>query len=406
MKIWLKLIIGMLIGVLLGKLFVRTAEVKEVFDFLSILVIHIGRYIIFPLIFFSLVMGTFELRRDKKILAVYAKTIVILILTTVFLTVIGAATVMVLAPERIPIIFEEEKLFQLPNVKDVILSIFPKNLFRVFFEYGGVLLPLVVFSILLGVNIGFNPQYTKSVIQFFDGLSRIFYHINSLFVELLGLGLIAVVTAQFTTLEPTDFSLFKQLLIVIGIDLILIICVFYPLLIYLVAGKRNPYRWLYASIAPAITAFLTGDELLSIGMLAKHGKEDLGLKRSVSSSVYPMFAIFGRGGTALVTCVSFILILKSYSSLEISFVEVLTVVGFSVLISFYLGSIPGLGAFAAIAILCGYHNLQEGYLILRPIASILVSAGVMLDVITSSLAAYLISKKEGNTDQIPVRDFV
>ena len=218
--------------------------------------------------------------------------------------------------------------------------------------------------------------------------------------------MIAIAAAQFFRLQAIDLTIFKQLFILLGLDVLFIICFLYPLLLYLFGAKMNPFKWIYATIGPFITAIVTGDTLVSVNTLVKQGKEHLGIRRMVGSSVFPLFAVFGKAGTALVACTSFILIMKSYSSLEIPWIQIASIVGYSMLISFSLGSIPGSGILIAVSLLCGYFDLKEGYLILNPAAPILVSIGVLLDIATNSFVAALIARREQLDDEVPVKDFV
>jgi Na+/H+-dicarboxylate symporter len=210
------------------------------------------------------------------------------------------------------------------------------------------------------------------------------------------------------TVKQNELTLFKQILIIIGIDSALVIFAIFPVLLYFLGGRKNPYKWLYGIIAPALTAFFSGDNYLSVVMLAKHGKENLGVPRRVGSAVYSLFAIFGRAGTVLVASATFLLVLKSYSSLEITFLQVLWTLLFSLLISMTLGTVPGLGAYVALSTLCAIYGrgLQEGYLILRPIAPLLISFGVLLDVLTSAFVSLLVARHEQIAQDVDVYDFV
>ena len=408
MKIWIKTLIGIIIGVLLAIFLPHTAGVQGVFRFLSQLVVQVGRYLIFPLVFFGLVIGTYELRRSQKLGPVYGRMLLYLVLSTLLLVLIGVATVLIFSPARIPILIEKDHVLQVPGFQELLLRIFPSNLFSIFVESGNLLLPVLVFSFLLGVNLEYDARIVTPVLQLFDSLSRIFYHINSLLVELLGIGLIAVTTNLLLSIGSYDLSLFRQLLTIISIDVLLIVFGVYPIILYLAGEKENPFRWLYAAMAPILTALVTGDGYLSLTMLIKHGKESFGVPRRVGSAVYPFFAYFGRAGTAMITSVSFILILKSYSSLEITFLQVLWTIGFSFLVSLALGPVPGASAFVAVSLLCGLFGkgLQEGYLILNPIAPLLISAGVLLDVLTSAFVALLISRHAEVWEEVDVFEFI
>ncbi len=408
MKIWIKVLIGIVIGVLLAVVLPKGPGVLSLFKFLSELVIHIGRYLVFPLVFFSTVIGTYELRRSQKLGPVYGRILAYLVLSTLLLVLIGVGTVLIFSPARIPILIEKDHTMQILGLQELLSRIFPTNLFAVFVETGNLLLPLLVFSFLLGINLEYDARIVTPVLQLFDSMSRILYHINSLLVELLGIGLIAVTANLLLGLGRYDLSLFRQLLTIVGIDLLLVVFGVYPVILYLAGEKENPFRWLYAATAPVLTAMVTGDEYLSLTMLIKHGKESLGVPRRVGSAVYPFFAYFGRAGTAMITSVSFILILKSYSSLEITFLQVLWTIAFSFLVSLALGPVPGASAIVAISLLCSLFGkgLQEGYLILNPIAPLLISAGVLLDVLTSAFVSLLISRHVDVWEEVDLYEFI
>ena len=52
------------------------------------------------------------------------------------------------------------------------------------------------------------------------------------------------------------------------------------------------------------------------------------------------------------------------------------------------------------------HGLREGYLIMQPIAPLLVSTAVLLDVTTAALAAHLVGRGERGVRPVTMRDFV
>ena len=406
MKIWIKLLIGSLIGLAAG--FFIPVQAQGLFDSVSSLLIGIGRYALFPFIFFSLGIGTSELRQEKRLLRVYFSIFKYLVLAAGLLIVIGTLSVLVFPPERIPITIEADRAFIPVGVVDGLKVIFPRNLFAVFFGSGDFLLPVVVLAFLLGLNMDFDRQLTRPVVQLFDSLSRIFYHLNSLIVELFAIALIAIAAARISHLSHAELGMYKQIIIIVAVDVVVVAFGVFPGALYLMGIRENPYRWLYASIGPAIAGLFTGDQYISLGIVTKHGKESLGVPRMVGSAVYPLFAILGRAGTAMVATVSFILILRSYSSLEITFLQTLWVMFFSFVVSFILGAMPGNGAFFAIFMLCSLYakGLQEGYLILKTIAPLLVSFGAFIDVLTSAFVSLLIAREENVWTEVEAENFI
>ena len=110
MKIWIKLLVGSVIGIVLG--FVIPVQAQQFFDSLSGVLIGVGRYVLFPFIFFSLGMGTSELRQEKRLGRVYLSSLKYLALSAGLLVILGTLSVLVFPPERIPITIEAGKAFR------------------------------------------------------------------------------------------------------------------------------------------------------------------------------------------------------------------------------------------------------------------------------------------------------
>lgn len=410
MKIWIKLLIGSIIGVFLVVFLPSQGiEAEETLSFLYTLIINIGRYALFPMVFFALALGTYELRVDRKLLTTYLRLFLFLLLSTAVLSLLGVFSVMLFSPGRIPIFIEKEVSIHIPALKESLLLAFPRNFFNVFFSGGNHLFPVFAAALLIGLNFSFDKVVIRPVAQVFDSMSRIFYKLGSLIIELMGLGCIALTAYMFMQIRNVpQFDLFSQLLTILLVDSLVVILAIYPALIYFLGGKENPYKWLYASLGPIIIAFLSGDNLFSVPALIKHGKENMGVPRRLNSAAYPLFAMVGKAGTAMVTTVSFLVILTSYSSLGINFGQYMWVFLFSFLISFTLSPFPATGVIVALSVLCGMYGkgVEEGFLIIKPVIPLLTSIAVTLDVITSSFSTFIVAKQEGVQKEVEISSFI
>jgi aerobic C4-dicarboxylate transport protein len=410
MRIWIRLLIGTVLGALLS-IFLPAGEdrIIGIVSSAARVVIHAGRYFVFPLVFFSLAVGTFRLRQDRKLLSVYARTGIYMILATAGLVAVGALSIVFLMPERIPIIIEEDPLYEIPRFADIVLQAVPANMAEVFAGPGDFLLPVFLLAVFIGLAFSYDKFASEPAIVLFDSLSRIFYNLNRFVTEILGIGLIFVAAAfGFELRSVVELELFGQLFLILAVDTAIVILVIYPLLIYLLGDRKNPYRWLYGIFAPALTALVSGDSYFSLGMLIRHGRENLGIPRRTSSTTFPLYAMLGHSGTAMVACISFIVILRSYSSLDITLPQVLLAMIYSFAVSFLLGPVPGRGAIVALYLLSTFHGrgLEEGYLILRPVAPVLVSVGVLLDVVTSAFISSVVTKQEDLDREVEPAGFI
>ena len=410
MKIWLKYLLGITIGVILGT-FISPENIvfKDILDFLAELTINIGRYTVFPIVFFSIGYGIFKLKQEKRVTAIYLKITAAIAVSSILLVIIATGIVLLFSPDRIPIIIEDQISYNFPGYRDILRSVFPMSLFQIFTENSNFLLPVAFFGFFLGLNFSFDKVMTRPAYQLFDAMSRILYHIGSFIVEILGFGMI-ILAANFTIqiIHAPQLVLFNQLIILLIINTIIIIFGVYPAFIYFLGGKQNPYKIIYALLGPSLAAIVSGNSYFTLTSLILHLKENLGIPRKISSSTLPFFTLFGKAGTAAVTSITFFLILKSYSSLAISPVGILWIILFSILTSLLAGSVPGIGVLVSLATMCKLYGkgIEEGFLIIGSIAPILVSFSVLIDTVTAGVSSYLIAYHEKGTKEIPIKDFV
>ena len=409
MKIWMRLLAGSVIGVLLGMYLPEAGgDTRRFFELASEIALSVGRYVIFPLVLFSLAAGTYELRSERKLLRVYLKTFGLIAVTGAVLVTFGTGGVLVFSPARIPPIFQEAPAFELPTVLDTVFQVFPRNMFAMFADAGTQLLPLYVLAVILGLLFAGEQFGTEAVAAFFDSAGRLMYRLNSLVIEIIGVGFVAFgARLIFNLREVAEFEIFAPLILVLVIMTLVLVLGVYPLLIYLLGGRRNPYIWLYAMLAPGLAGFFSADAFLSLGVLTRIGRENLGLPRMVGSTVFPLFAIIGKAGSGLVASAVFIVILQSYTALEITFAQALWVMTTSFGISLLLGPVPGSGVLVALGMLSNAHGggMEEAFVMIQPIAPLLIALGVFLDVMTAGFCAHLIAQSEDLRARIDPMDF-
>lgn len=410
MKIWFKLLAGTALGTVLGLYLPEyTGETFKAFAYFSGLAVRIGRYALLPLLFFGLTVAAYELRGQRKLLGMYGKTLLYAAATSLGMIIVGIVLISLLSPGRIPIIIENHIPSERPDIGGLLLQVFPDNLFSLFSGSGDFLLPLLFFAVFLGVHLTFDRQISRPLVEIADSLSRVFYHMNSFITEFIFIGCIALAGSLVMNIRRiTEIGLFVELFIVLGLFSLVVAFAVFPGILYLLGGKKAPFRWMQAQLAPALTAFLSGDVYFSLGLLLRHGKETLGIPRRAGVVTYPFAVLFGRGGSAMVTAISFIVILHSYSSLEIGLSQILWVVMVSFGISFLLGAVPGAGTLVGIGVISSLYGrgMEEGFLILRPIAPILVGLGAFLDVVSAAFVSTLVSDNAKLTRDMENRETI
>jgi Na+/H+-dicarboxylate symporter len=410
MKIWLKLLIGSILGVIIGFLLPYNDQlIVNRLAWLGELAIQVGRYGLVPVLLFSLTIAVYELRQDGQFWGMVFKTLLVIIFSSVFVIGAGILVTLFFHPARIPILIEEQAETITLNTADKILDIFPSNMFAAVMNDGLNFLPLCVFAIFLGIGLSYDRNYTKPVIALVDSLSRIFYHIASFFSEILGL--VMIVLSAYWAIQfhnAINAEIFRDLMLLLGVFSVVLGFGILPLFLYIIKPKTNPWVALYGCLGQALTGFFSGDLNFTLPVLFRHVKENLGARRRANAVIIALFAIFGRAGSAMVAASAFIVIINSYSSLGIGMQDIFIIAVSALIISFLLAGHPGIGAYIALAALCQNYGrgFEAGYLILRPIAFYLIAVGTFLDIMICSVATYGISRSSGFQEDKDIRNFI
>ena len=410
MKVWLKLLIGSILGLILG--FFLPSDNQTIIDamaWLGELAIRIGRYGLVPILVFSLTIAVYELRQDGQFWSLVLKTFLLIVFCSAFVIGAGILATLFFPPARIPILIEEQAEVISLNIAESILNLFPSNMFVAIFGDGVYLLPLCIFAFFLGLGFSYDRHYAKPVISMVDSLSRVFYHIAAFFSEILGLVMIilsAYWAVRFNSVLKAE--IFRDLILLLGFFCVVFGFVILPLLLYIIRPKANPWLVLYGSLSQALTGFFSGDINFTLPVLFRHMKENLGARRRSNAVTVTLFALFGRAGSAMVAASAFIVIINSYSSLGIPMGDIFIIAGRAMIISFLLAGHPGNGAYTALAVLCMdyYRGFEAGYLILKPMAFYHIAVGTFLDVKICTFGAYAVSRFSGFQEDKEPRHFI
>ena len=409
MKVWIKYLIGLALGLLAAFILpTENAAFASAVAFLTELFIRVGRYVVVPLLFTSAIVAVNKLRSSKLLLKTTLLTVLIIVVSSLILTFVGLISILIVKLPRIPITVDvATDAFNL-DVKGMILSLFPYSGFDALKE-GSFLLVSLVFAFIIGWESASEETAFKPVFALSDSFSNLFYNIANFFTEIMAILCIAIVcywTMDFrTVIEP---GIFTPMVIMFLVDFVIVAGIIYPLILRFVCHDPHPYKVLYASLAPLILSFFSGDSNLVIPLANRHLRDSLGIRRRCRGFTYPMFSIFARGGAALVSTISFILIWRSYSSLSIPVTDILWIFGLSFGLSFLLGGIPSGGAFVLLTIICSKYarGFETSVLLLKPASMIICSFATLFDTLTAMVGSYIVAVKTKTIDHHSITHFI
>ena len=394
MKLWLKYLIGAALGLAAALILpLDTLRGAAVLSFVTEIIIRIGRYTLLPLLFFSGIMAVYRMREDRLILRASLWTGGTILASSVLLTALGFFSILIARLPRIPITTERVSEIASVDLKSFCQEIFPYSAFEALTK-GSFLLPAFVFALVIGAGCCMNHTNIKPVISLADGLSELFYNITIVFTELFSAGIVFVMcswTIQFRSALKS--GVFTPLIILLAFEVVVLAGIIYPLIARFVCRNGKPLKILRASIAPFMVALFSGDTNLALPIEMRLGKETLGIRQRVNGFAFPLFSIFARGGTALVSIICFVVIWRSYSTLNIEFFDMLAITVTAFLLSFIMGNLPVGGTFMTLTILCSMfgRGMETGYLLLRPAAAIIGSFSALIDAATAMFGCYIVA---------------
>ena len=405
MKLWLKYILAGMVGIAAG-LFLQTGDLIYGYLFgLAEFGLRLGRYIIFPLFFFTLTISVCQLRRDGLLLKSTLKILMFTLAAVTLQILISTGLSLILPLERIPIITETagwQSPFPFRGIQDpaglpeVLRELLPVNIFHIFNNPADIILPALLFSFLLGTQLFKDREEAEPVYNLFDSFDRMLYRMNTLFTEAFTILLIPVTAILVIHLKGIkDFSSYLGLLRIVSISTALFLFVLYPLAYFLLL-RRRPFSEIRAFLSALIASVLTGDNIINSQILLRTLKENNGIKRKISGYALPFLTLFARSGTAVITNICLLTILKSYSSLELTPFQVFWVMGVSIFISLLLFSHSYTAVYTALILSCGFYGrgLVEGYVLILPILPVLILFAGLLDTANVAFISLFMAKDE------------
>ena len=294
MKVWIKLLIGSVFGIIIGFLLPNNESVISVLVCIERFALNIGRYAVVPVLIFSLTMSVYQLRSDNQFWPMVLKNILVIIGISAFVIFCGImATMIFLSKARIPIETVEQTEVLGLSIAENIIDLFPSNMLSILSNDGIYLFPFCVLAFFIGMGLNYDRAFSKPVISLVDSLSRIFLHITTFFSEILGIILAAL--AAFWAVRYSELlqaKVYKDLIIMLFMFSIVLCFAVLPLFLYLIRPKTNPWKVLYGYIGAAMTAFFSGDVNFSIPVLLRLSKDNLGIRRRSNALSLALFSTF------------------------------------------------------------------------------------------------------------------
>ena len=295
--LWARVLLALILGAVTGYLWGPGAEsIKIVGD----LFIDFIKMLIVPLIFLSLVSGVTAIGDLGKLGSVGWRAILLFVVTgqiavwlglglgTFFAPGIGLDTSGIeMGPVPEPAPFEWREMLR---------SMIPVSPVKVMADVN--VLPLIVFSLLIGIGILMSKEEGSPVQKIFDSGAVVMQNVTMVVMELTPFGVFALMAWVAGTLGFDALIALGKLVALNYTGCLLIIFVMYSAMIKLIA--RLPVIGFFRGIVDAMAvSYSTASSNATLPVTLRCAERNLGVSNSVASFVIALGATINMNGTAM-----------------------------------------------------------------------------------------------------------
>ena len=295
--LWQRVIGALVLGVVAGLIWGEgAASIKIVGD----VFIAFIKMLVVPLIFFSLVSGVASIGDIRKLGAVGGRAVLLFLVTGQIAIWLGVALGSIFQPgvglDTSRIVRGEPPVPNDASWQDMVLSIVPSNPVAVMAD--GAVLPLIVFSLLIGVGILMAKEEGGPVLRIFDSGAVVMTKVTAIVMELTPFGVFALIAWVTGTIGPQALLALGKIVALNYAGCFILIGVVYIGLLKFVAkvGIIDFFRGMVDAMA---VAYSTASSSATLPVTLRCIEGNLGVNRSVSSFTASLGATINMDGTAM-----------------------------------------------------------------------------------------------------------
>ena len=334
--------IGMILGILAGLCFLGAPEIATTYiKPFGTIYVNLLKFLVVPVVLTSIISGVISMGDIKRVGSVGWKTIVYYLATTAVAIVIGLvigslAKVMNL----FPILDTAEAAYEAnsSNVMDVIVNIFPSNMWSSFTAAN--MLQVIVIALLFGAGILVAGEKGKPFGTWLESCYEVVMKIMMMIIKITPIGVFCLMCDVVAVNGP-------KVLAGLGAA-ILVAYVAYIIHVVLVYGasaqflSKVGFGKFIKGMSPAmITAFTTTSSTATLPLTIENSN-DLGAEPEISSFVLPLGATINMDGTAIYMGVASIFIATCYG-IDLTLGQMLTIILTATLASIGTAGVSGAG---------------------------------------------------------------
>lgn len=390
------IIIGMLAGIAVGFIFMKIGGTFTT-DYLKpfgTIYINLLKFMVVPVVLFSIMSGVISLNDLKKVGSVGIKTFIYYICTTALAVVIGLVVVncfkgfFPVLDSRVTSGLKYEAT-EAPKIMDVIVNIFPDNLLKPMVDTN--MLPVIVIAIFFGAGVLAAGEKGKMIADIVDSMNEVVMKVLMMIIKLTPIGVFCLMA---DVVAVNGAKVVGSLALVVGVaytGYILQLVIVYSLSAKFLAGM-SPIKFFKGMAAAMLTAFTTTSSNATLPVNIECCN-DMGAEPEISSFVLPLGATINMDGTAIYQAVATVFIACCYG-VDLTIGQMAMVVVTATLASIGTAGVSGAGMIMLSMVLLQVGLPVEGIAIIAGVDKLFDMGRTTLNITGDATCAMWLSKVE------------
>ena len=387
-QIFIALVLSIVAGLLLGK---HVDFAKNYIQPFGTIFLNLLKFIVCPIVLFSILCGMISMKDIKKVGSIGAKTIIYYMLTTAFAIIIGLGIGSLLKgafPAMSTTDLEYTAKEATPFMQ-VLVDIFPSNFLAPLVNAN--MLQIIVIAILVGFGIILVGDKAEGVRVIIEQINEVFMKVMELILKLSPIGVFCLLTPVVAENGAKIIGSLAMVLLTAYIAYFIHAVVVYSTTVKTLGGM-SPLKFFKAMAPAMIFAFSSAS---SVGTLPLNMEccEKMGADKETTSFVLPLGATINMDGTAIYQGVCAIFIAACYG-IELSLGDMATIVITATLASIGTAGVPGAGMVMLAMVLTSVGLPVEGIALVAGVDRIFDMGRTVLNITGDASCAVIVSNME------------
>ena len=397
MSLAMQIFIALVLAIAAGLLLQKHAQFAETYiKPFGTIFLNLLKFIVVPIVLFSIMCGIISMRDIKKVGAIGLKTVVYYMCTTAFAITIGLIGGN-LFKKMFPVIATTDLSYQVgekTSLMDTIVNIFPSNFISPMAEAN--MLQVIVMALLIGFAIILvGEEKNTRIITACNDLNDVFMKCMEMILKLSPIGVFCLLSPVIASNGPAIIGSLAMVLLAAYVCYIIHAVVVYSFAVKTMGGM-SPLKFFKGMLPAIMFAFSSSS---SVGTLPINMEcvENMGASKEVSSFVLPLGATINMDGTAIYQGVCAIFIASCYG-IHLTLPQMLTMILTATLASIGTAGVPGAGMVMLAMVLTSVGLPVDGIALVAGVDRIFDMGRTVVNITGDASCCIIVSNMERKKD--------